>query len=106
MHHELKAHPDSFELLALRQSAVQLRKNDRAYKAGDTCTFFEWIPEWKRWTGRTIPDLSIATVLENHEGLSAGWCLLVLTLPTSNITRFSSRLARCQELPVDSKGPQ
>ncbi len=93
MHHELKAQPDSFELLSRRQSQVQLRKNDRDFNAGDTCSFYEWIPQHGIVSGHTIQNVPIITLLKEHEGLTPGWCLIVLEIPTSNITHFESALA-------------
>lgn len=98
MHHDLKAHPDSFELIALRQSQVQLRRNDRDFKVGDTCTFYEWQPTHQRYTGRRTVLMPIAIILEKHEGLTDGWCLIVLDVPTENITRFDTRLVREQTI--------
>lgn len=88
MHHNLKAHPDSYELIAMRKSQVQLRKNDRGFKVGDTCTFYEWNPARRFFTGHKTVDVTIEIVLEKHEGLTNGWCLIVLDIPTSNITSF------------------
>ena len=88
MKHFLKAEPESFDLLALRISEVQLRKNDRNFKVGDTCVFYLWNPGLKIFTGRATVELPIVTVLENHEGLTPGWCLIVLKVPSSCITRW------------------
>lgn len=99
MHHDLKAHPDSFELLALRKSEVQLWKNDRNYKVGDTCRFYEWCPKYVIFTGRTTVDLKINTVLESHEGLTPGWCLIAMDVPTSNICRQIAGLTGKKGLP-------
>lgn len=100
-HHDLKAHQDSFALLSLRKSEVQLRKNDRGYAVGDTCIFYEYDPERKIFLGRHTVEIPIVTVLEKHEGLTLGWCLIVLAVPTSNITRFNA--AACGS-PVLVKG--
>lgn len=98
-HHNLKAHPDSFELLALRVSGVQLRKNDRDFRVGDTCTFYEWDPVRERYTGQTVPNVPVTTMLDKHDGLTPGWCLIVLDLPDTSIRRFNPALAGALELP-------
>ncbi len=93
MDHHLKAIPESFRLIALRKPHSQLRKNDRGFSAGDTCTFYEWLPERGFYSGRASVPMKIGEVLEDHEGLKQGWCLLVLEIPDSNITRFVTGLA-------------
>lgn len=98
-HHDLKAEPESFNLLALRTSQVQLRKNDRDFKIGDTCRFYEWNPVLKNFTGHTIRTVPIITILENHAGLTPGWCLIVLGLPTSSIGQFVVELAGKTKIP-------
>lgn len=93
MHHDLKAHPDSFELMAMRKSNVQLRKNDRNFQTGDTCTFYEWSPEGGFYTGRATVPFKVEVTLDTHEGLTKGWCLLALNIPNANITRWVTDLA-------------
>ena len=97
MHHDLKAHLDSFELMKFKTSEVQLRKNDRDFKVGDTCTFREWNPATGQYTGHTIVKAPITTVLYEHEGLTPGWCLIVLGIPPTDITRFDAAIAgKCE----------
>lgn len=91
MHHDLKAEPESYKLLALRISSVQLRKNDRDFAVGDTCAFQEYTGGY--YTGHSVAPVKIVELLEKHEGLTAEWCLIVLDLPATNITRFSGTLA-------------
>lgn len=100
MDHHLKAHPDSFELLALRKSEVQLRKNDRDFRIGDTCHFYEWIPERGVHSGRRVVPVPVVEVLTEHEGLTPGWCLIVLGVPTTHITTFDGDVAGISVLPV------
>ncbi len=80
MHHNLKAEPESFNLMALRTSDVQIRKNDRGFKPGDTCTFYEWSPVQGFYTGHVTKVFPVVTVLDHHEGLVPGWCLVVLKI--------------------------
>ena len=93
MHHDLKAHPDSFLPFAERISEVQLRKNDRNFQAGDTATFYEWNPARAFFTGRVTVAMTVKIVLSEHDGLTPGWCLVVLSVPRENITRFNAELA-------------
>ncbi len=97
-HHNLKAHPDSFELMKMRISGVQLRKNDRNFKVGDRCTFREWDPERNVYTGHTISMVPIQTMLFEHEGLTPGWCLIVLYIPPTDISRFDAAVAGKAEI--------
>jgi hypothetical protein len=99
MHHDLKAHPDSFELISQRKSSAQIRRNDRGYKVGDTCSFYEWIPKFGIYGGSVIQNVKIVTILDSHEGLTLGWSLIVLDIPKTNITRFCVELAGKTELP-------
>src|ERR1039458_9275196 len=95
-HHDLKAQLDSFELLAQGISPVQLRKNDREFEVGDTCTFYEYDASTVKqdtglpgiFTGSGTVKMPIVELLEKHEGLTPGWCLIVLDLPPCNMTRF------------------
>ncbi len=41
---------------------VQLRKNDRDFKQGDTCSFYEWNPERGFYTGHAIINVPIVTL--------------------------------------------
>lgn len=91
MHHNLKANPESFILLRERLSEVQLRKNDRNYAVGDTCTFYELFNG--KFTGHTTVPLKIVIVLKKDEGLTEGWCLIVLAVPRENITKFIAEVA-------------
>lgn len=100
-HHRLKSHPDSFELLTLRTSTIQLRKNDRGFRAGDRVSFYEFCPKQKIFLGATVPDVEIESILETHEGLTPGWCLLVLALPQTNIRRWNAGLVGKTELPPE-----
>lgn len=93
MHHHLKAQPDSFALMRQRKSNVQLRKNDRDFKSGDTCTFYEWDEARKMLTGCVTVEFKTDLVLIQHEGLTPGWCLIVLDIPQTNIVRFDADIA-------------
>ncbi len=98
MHHNLKAHPDSYNLIVSCKSPVQLRQNDRGFKVGDTCTFNQWNPEKKFFTGHKTVPMKILIVLEKHKGLTEGWCLIVLDVPETNITCFDPELAGRENL--------
>lgn len=97
MHHNLKACVDSFNRMTLRISAVQLRKNDRGFAVGDTCTFYEWLPQGCAG-GRVITAVKIVEVFHG-EGLLPGWCLLVLQLPATNIAGFMPLVVGLRALP-------
>jgi hypothetical protein len=45
MQHELKIWPQYFEPVAQGLKTFEVRKNDRAYQAGDTVVLREWNPE-------------------------------------------------------------
>lgn len=99
-HHDLKAEPESFKLLALRESTVQIRKNDRRFAVGDTCSFYEWEPTRGTYTGHAVRGVPVVRVLETHEGLTPGWCLIVLDLPKTSINQWVPGLAGGYELPI------
>lgn len=93
MHHNLKAQLDSFALLRQRKSNAQLRKNDRNFQTGDTCSFYEWNSENGFYTGAVTVPFKVEITLDTHEGLTPGWCLVVLDIPNQNITKFDPEVA-------------
>ena len=82
MHHELKILPQWFDAVANGDKAVELRKNDRDYRVGDTLILQEWDADVKTYTGRTVTRLVTHMVLDTEfEGLAPGYCALSLLDP-------------------------
>ena len=54
MRHELKTWSRFWEALKEGRKTFEVRKNDRAFKEGDTLILNEWDPQAKRYTGRQM----------------------------------------------------
>ena len=52
--HELKCWPEHYTPLAEGLKTAELRFNDRGYKAGDTLTLREYVPDTKIYTGQFV----------------------------------------------------
>ena len=52
--HELKTWPEFFKLVWSGDKPFELRKDDRAFRAGDTLWLREYILRENRYTGREI----------------------------------------------------
>lgn len=61
-HHDIKIHPQHFELVIAGLKPFEIRFNDREYRAGDTVTLHEWDPDTHEYTGRTDGPLRIGCV--------------------------------------------
>ena len=99
--HHLKIWPKYYRVFACGESTAQLRKNDRDFHEGDTVVLHEFDPALGIFTGHEIVPLPVYKMLEQHEGLTPGWCLLTLTIPASNITKFNKELAGKTALPLE-----
>ncbi len=52
------------------------------------------------YTGSQTVPIRIKRVLQKHGGLTAGWCLIVLDIPATNITRFDAKLCGKDSLEI------
>jgi hypothetical protein len=53
MMHELKIWPENYEPLVLGAKRYEIRKADRPFKVGDQLMVREWLPDMKKYTGRS-----------------------------------------------------
>lgn len=93
MQHELKIWPENFQPIIQGENTVQIRKNDRAFKTGDTLYLREWMPEKGRYTGRDcIVDIG-AVFTDKTPGVSRGYCVLSVKQRVGYIKDFKPHLA-------------
>lgn len=84
-HHELKAHPVSFEAVIGRRKSFEVREDDRSFAEGDTLQLREWDPESLRYTGR-VADRRVTYVLRGPwrapgatvDAIAAGFCVMAI----------------------------
>ena len=69
--HELKTLPAFFQPSYDGRKQMEVRKNDRDFRAGDYLDLREWLPD-DGYTGRFL-SRRVEYVLENFEGLRPGW---------------------------------
>lgn len=81
--HELKTHPEYFQLVKQGLKNWELRKNDRNFQIGDWLTLREYDPETSTYTGNVIENLTVVFVLRDFVGLEPGYVILSLENVTS-----------------------
>lgn len=65
MHHELKLHPDYFEVKRQGLKPWELRETaDRHFEVDDTVTFREWHPDQGGYTGQELGPFKILYVMD------------------------------------------
>ena len=77
--HKIKIDTKYFGDVAKRRKTFEVRKNDRAYKAGDLLVINEYDREIEEYTGRYI-DASITYILDDQEYLRYGYVILALEI--------------------------
>jgi len=73
--HDLKIHPEYFELHIARQKEFELRKGDRDFQFGDTLRLMEFDPKTNQYSGRVALS-RVTCVLSNIPGLIPGYVAL------------------------------
>ena len=82
MNHHLKTWPEHYIFLENGRKNFSLRKNDRGFKDLDYCIEWEYIPDQKVFTGKSII-YQIHHVLDNSQhGLENNYC--ILSFPSCN----------------------
>lgn len=74
--HELKTHPEPFELVHCGLKGAEFRLNDRDYETGDHLRLREYEPEAGRYTGREV--YALVTCVTVGYGIPAGYAMLSL----------------------------
>ena len=75
MIHDIKIHPQYFELHIARQKEFELRRDDRPYAFGDTLRQLEFDPETETFSGRVAVS-RVTCALRNIPGLQPGYVAL------------------------------
>lgn len=76
-HHELKCHPEPFDLVAVGLKLHEIRVTDRDFKPGDTVGLRRWDPETRDYTGQRLT-ARIGHVSKDAWGLPPGLCVFTL----------------------------
>ena len=75
MTHELKIHPDYFDVVASNVKTFEIRENDRNYQVGDWLILKEWYRG--KFTGRELKRYVTYVYRGNGAfGLSEGYCVM------------------------------
>ena len=77
--HKIKIDPKYFDDVAKSRKTFEVRKNDRAYKAGDLLVINEYDREIEEYTGRYI-EVSITYILDEQKYLRDGYVILALEI--------------------------
>ena len=96
--HYLKAHPQHFEDVIRHLKTVELRKNDRDFKAGDILQLDEYDPR-HGYTGRRCRPVKVTHVITDGEWLTEGYCALSIQLGDS-VSRVDALRAEVAELKI------
>jgi hypothetical protein len=75
--HHLKTWPEPFEAVWDGRKTFELRRNDRAYTAGDVLVLQEWFPGEAEW-GERVVRATVAYVIEGQFGLQPGHVCMAL----------------------------
>lgn len=73
--HYLKTIPKYFREAARGNKPFEVRKNDRYFKVGDVVQLEEWLPEEKKYTGRSVCGV-ITYVLSERKYCKKGFVIL------------------------------
>lgn len=89
--HELKTWPEFFEAVQSGEKSFEVRKNDRNFSVGDTLWLREYLPDDRRFTGRSI-SRTVTYVLHGGEfGINSEYCVLGLARPYDAVRILSPR---------------
>ncbi len=72
--HELKIWPEFFNKVLSGEKTFELRKDDRAFRAGDVLILKEWNPKTKKYTGRES-DYYVPYIMSGF-GLKKDWVIM------------------------------
>ena len=92
MEHELKTWPEFFQQIVTGEKTVELRKNDRDFKAGDTLYLREYRPDLQIYTGKETR-VTVTSLLKNFVGLKRGYCVMSVKLSPGELTRWNAAKA-------------
>lgn len=77
--HELKTHPEFFEVVLAGKKDFELRRDDRDFQINDVLILKEWLPDQQCFTGRLTTKV-ITYILRGEVaerfGLVPGFCIL------------------------------
>ena len=73
--HYLKTIPKYFREAARGNKPFEVRKNDRYFKVGDIVQLEEWLPEEKKYTGRSVCGV-ITYILSDRQYCKKGFVIL------------------------------
>lgn len=100
--HELKTWPEFWRDIAAGRKTFEVRKDDRGFQVGDLLVLFEW-SKTRLYTGRRV--VRRATyILRAHPGLSPGFVVMGLGLPTLNGNSPEPCICNCALEDHDSEG--
>lgn len=73
--HELKTWPEFFKLVWSGDKPFELRKDDRAFRAGDALILREYIAREDRYTGRMMT-VTITSIISGFPGLLPDYVIM------------------------------
>lgn len=77
--HDLKTWPGVFEDMMLGWKRFEYRYNDRDFKVGDYLNLREWLPNIKKYTGRSLFFGIVYMIQGGQFGIPEGYCIMQLT---------------------------
>jgi hypothetical protein len=79
MIHQLKVHPEYFELLRTGLKKFEIRKDDRPFEIGHVLSLKEWSPIDRRYSGRQLHFKITCIYRGEHFGVMDGFAILGLS---------------------------
>lgn len=76
--HELKTWPEFYGAIADGEKTFELRKDDRAFRAGDFLLLREWMPNIGAYTGREMRVLVTYLMCGPSFGLQPNWVCMAI----------------------------
>lgn len=98
MEHELKIWPEFFAPTISGKKTFEIRKDDRAFRAGDIL----WLREWDKTTGYTGRECkAVVTYILSGFGLRPDWVVMSI----KNLNQFIWDLGKGTNIPVVKQEP-
>jgi len=79
MIHQLKIHPEHFELLRTGLKRFEIRKDDRGFEIGHVLSLQEWSPINRRYSGRQLHFKITCKYQGEQFGIQEGYAVLGLS---------------------------